>query len=78
MPQSRPPPQKVGDQGQTEGLALLRMELGAGHVVAADDGGQTLPVVDGGQQRLGGGGLEVIGVDEIGVQSVRAVGDALE
>ena len=67
---SRLPLQEIGDQPQAQPLALLRVELGAGHVVAADDRGDRAAVVGLGDEIGALGRLRWIGVHEIGVQAV--------
>ena len=69
------PGEEVGDQPEAGGLALLRVELGAEEVVAADGGGDRAAVVGAGEAVGRVGGDEVVGVDEIGVV---AGGDAGE
>ena len=75
---SRPPLQEILDQRQTQRLALFRVELRSKHVVAADAGGHRLAVFGGGEELAVVGRLQMIGVDEIGVQPRLAVGDAVE
>src|SRR5690606_17191104 len=71
----RLPAQEIGDEGKTERLALLRMELGAGLVVAGDEGGHRPAVVDGRHHVLRVRRGEMVGMDEIGVKPRR---DAVE
>src|SRR3954453_7484860 len=75
---SRFPLQEVRDQPQTQALALFRMELGADHGVTANDGGDGTAIVRLSDEIGALGRLEMIRVDEIGVQSVRADIDTVE
>src|SRR5947209_4372614 len=66
---SRLPPQKIGNQRQTEPLALLGMELRAGIIVARDDCGDRAAVI-GIRHKTISIRVEVIRVHEIAMQSV--------
>src|SRR5258705_12373556 len=72
------PLQEVGDQPQAQALALLRVELGADHGAAADDGADRPALVSFGDEIGALGCLEVERMHEIGVQSVRPHVDAVE
>ena len=72
---SGPPGEEVGDQPQPGRLALLRVELGADQVVAADHRGDRAAVIDGGEAVRRVVRNQVVGVHEIGVV---AGGDAGE
>ena len=50
----RLPPQEIRDQGQAERLALFRMELRSGNIVARDGGGDRAAIVGGGQHIVAG------------------------
>src|SRR5437899_3623786 len=61
------PAQEVADQLEPGRLALLRMELRSGEIVAPDHGRDRSAILGGGEQGLGFAGLELEGVHEIGV-----------
>src|SRR5262249_44167484 len=72
------PLEEIGDQLEAEALALLRMELGADHGVAADDGGEGPAVIGFGDDVRRLGRPEVERVHEIGVRALRPERDAVE
>src|SRR5690242_11062052 len=70
--------QTIGDQLQAQPLALLRVKLGADHVVAPDDGGERAAIV-GLRHQLGAvRGFQLVRVHEICVQPVRPERDVRE
>src|SRR3984893_3653263 len=75
---SRLPFQEVRDQGQPEALALLRVKLGADRGVLADDCCHRPAVICACQNVRLVGGVEVVGVHEIGVTAFWAERETLE
>ena len=75
---SRFPLQEIRDQPQAETLALLRVELRADHGVAAHDRGDRTAVIGVGDKVCGFADVEMVGMDEIRVQSVRSGRNAVE
>ena len=68
----RVPAQEIGDQRQAERLALFRVELRAGEIVARHRRGDRAAIVGDGQHFVVALRLEMIGMDEIGVQPFAA------
>src|SRR6185312_10919026 len=54
------------------------MELRADHIVASDNGGKRTAVVCLRHQVIGSGGFELVGMDKIGMQSIRTKRDILK
>ncbi len=74
-PPLRTPVEKVGDQLQAHGLALLRVELGSGQIVAADGGRCLAAVIDAGENVFRVGRGETVGMNEV---NMGAYGDSLK
>src|SRR5690606_11989326 len=75
---SRLPAQEIGDQGEAESLALFRMELCRGHVVAFDEGCHRPTIIGGRDDVRGVFRCQMVRMDEIGVQPVRPGRNAVE
>src|SRR5215467_10920026 len=75
---SRFPPEEICDQGKSQLLALFRMKLRAGIVVAPNQGRDWSAIVASGHQIGGVLDLQVVTMDEIGMQAGRPQRNAIK
>src|SRR3546814_9703876 len=68
------PPQEIGEQPKPNGLALLRMKLGSGQIVAADHRRHRPAVIDCGQQMIGAARAQVKAVHEVDIGGLPEAG----
>src|SRR5262249_10891170 len=75
---SRLPPQEICDQGKSQLLALFRMKLCAGIIITPDQGRDRSTIVAIGDQIGRVLDLQMVTMDEIGVQASGPQRDAVE
>src|SRR3546814_11455481 len=68
------PPQEIGGQPKPNVLALLRMKLGSGQIVAADHRRHRPAVIDCGQQMIGAARAQVKAVHEVDIGGLPEAG----
>src|SRR5262245_3053356 len=75
---SRLPPEEICDQGKSQFLALFRMKLRPGIIIAPDQGRDRSAIVAIGHQIGRVFDLQVVTMDEIGVQTGRLQRNAIK